>query len=226
MSILSGPVLNVIVLIAFIGPVTASDKADPLELLERKKKMEYVMGRAKQCVNQRDKAACLEVGAAFRDGYGFEKNHGQMNTFFKAACELREPIGCNELGVSYEYGLGVAFDYGEAGRLYHLACNAGYALACSNLGALYQRGFIRSTDPFLGNKTSANIYYGKACDGGVAIACSQYGFNLVESGNESDMRRSAWYFRKACNLGEQIGCDNLRLVCSWWTFPPSVCGAF
>jgi len=211
------PGLALVLFVASVVPLTAADNAKKLQELQQ------VVELLKKCL-QRDASACHDVGVAYETGYGVDKDYNQAVQKYRAACAISAKF-CNNLGVFYEKGWAVAQNYGEAGRLYHTSCSAGSALACLNLGELYKHNRIYERDPFLGNRGAARIYFSKACDGGVAGGCLEVGLYLIDS-NEQDQRRSASYFRQACNGGLEDGCHNLRVVCSWWTFPPSGCGLF
>ena len=198
----------------------ARDEAKMAEIDAKIAQLRAKIDRLELC--RRDASVCVESGLEYYSARDF----GTAVSFFQLACEKGDLYGCNNLGLCYQNGEGVGRNYLEAKRLYYGACDAGVGIACYNLGDLYARRVISTNDPLLGSGYMAHIYYSKSCDLDYPQGCVRSGVYLAESDDEREARRSAYYFRKACDGGSDDGCHNLREVCSWWTFRPSGCPLF
>lgn len=102
------------------------------------------------------------------------------------------------------------------------ACRRGHGDACFEAALRYENGRARfsSDDPFYTKKMYVSYLYMTACDHGSPGGCNNYGVHLLRNGQES---LAPMHFRKACNGGLDLGCQNLRDACSGYTFPPSGC---
>ena len=85
------------------------------------------------------------------------------------------------------------------------ACNLDVGLGCSNLGFLYAEGKGVRQDI-----SKAVQYCEKGCSLKEGFACNSLG-ELYEDGIGIKNKTTAKeYYGKACDLGDQQGCDNYR----------------
>ncbi len=54
--------------------------------------------------------------------------------------------------------------------------------------------------------------YKKSCTLGYAKGCSQYGMHYAADTNKDPSKDDAYYFKKACDAGEQTGCTMLKMM--------------
>ena len=177
---------------------------------------------------------CSVLGVLYAEGKGVRQDYQQAKTYFEKACNLDEVRGCFNLGVLYCRGDGVRQDYQQAKTYYEKACNLDEGQGCYNLGVLYENGQGVRQD-----YQQAITYFEKACNLDDGIACNALGNSyslkclaiedpayaecciedksrqIIQSipdfKNEASCHReSKEYYGKACDLGEQKGCDKYR----------------
>ena len=85
---------------------------------------------------------------------------------------------------------------------YDQACANAESESCFHLATIYETG-----DASVQSNAKALEYYKKACDANYSQACNNLGI-LYGDGVERDYAQAAFYFDKACQLKEQIGCKN------------------
>ncbi len=153
--------------------------------------------------------ACNKLGIIYQKGYGemVKQDLELAKKYFKKACDLRDAKGCHNLANLY---LKKDKDVARAKRYFENACNLGLEPACDNLTKFdkykkkpYQRVIIVITDE------NVDKYYHK-CFSGDRIACVNVGNFYVNE--KEDYKKGALLYRKACSLGEPLGCNNLGLL--------------
>jgi TPR repeat protein len=111
-------------------------------------------------------------------------------------------VGCLRFGALYENG--DVGDVDKALSAYRQACDAGSAPGCFNLGRLYLRGAVVPRDP-----AQAAALFKKSCTGGGAAACYELGL-LYDAGPALERERAMPFFKQACGLGDQRGCQKVK----------------
>jgi tetratricopeptide (TPR) repeat protein len=95
-------------------------------------------------------------------------------------------------------------DYKKAEEVFSYYCKKEDGAGCFNLGVLYYR---------LGNKPFSLGYYQKSCDFNLPQGCIVAGyFFLTGDGVSEDLHKAKSYFQKACELGEEKGCQLAKEV--------------
>lgn len=154
--------------------------------------------------------------------------------FAKKGCEVGDKISCNYLGILYGNGKGTASDLNKAFWTFYKLCHQDKTygtigmqeLGCYNLGLAYAHGkgveqnyklafeafqkSCPSTDKeFIGKKENGEILFRSGYSAGCAMV-GEYYYNA--KGIRQDYRKAMEYFGKACDMGEQSGCDNHKMM--------------
>lgn len=90
--------------------------------------------------NQGDTNAQFQLGAAYDQGRGINKNQIEAATWYRKAAELGHPAAQNSLGSMHQFGEGVPQDNVEAVKWFQKAADQGYGEAYTNLGYMYDVG--------------------------------------------------------------------------------------
>nr|WP_315042157.1 tetratricopeptide repeat protein [uncultured Moraxella sp.] len=110
------------------------------------------------------------------------------------------------LGYMYNKGKDVRQDYSQALYWYQKSANQGNALAQNNLGGMYVRGVGQDySQAFNWFQKSANQDYAEA----------QYNLGLMYENGQGVRQNKVILkelFGKACENGNQLGCDNYRIL--------------
>ena len=183
--------------------------------------------------------ACLQLAQMYHVGDGVSQNFGRAKELYLQACELGVAKGCSSLAYMYESGH-TGVNYKKAAELYERACVNGDALGCENLAILYENGkgmpedMQKSVDYYdracsfglasscahLGllyeleaNYVYAVIYYQNSCDAGGAAECVKLGtMYYTGAGASQSEERAVKLFKKACELGDALGCKNYERI--------------
>jgi TPR repeat protein len=156
-----------------------------------------------------DKAGCTSLGFALRDAAAGFTNLPKAVALFTKACELDDPPACDALGYAFSHGQGADKDLSRALALYTKACDLGQGSGCFNAGQMHGEASGVPEDLKL-----AASFYRRGCDLDDATACTQLGFMFVkgQGGLAKNEGTAGVLFERACNAGEQIACDNLRVL--------------
>jgi serine/threonine protein kinase/TPR repeat protein len=105
---------------------------------------------------------CIQLGTAYKFGWGVPESAEKAIEFYIKGCDLGEPYGCTQAGDVFDLGRYAARDaiqdYARAAALYSRACDAGDDLGCNNIGDLYRDGNGVPHDA-----VKARYYYSKSC---------------------------------------------------------------
>lgn len=123
------------------------------------------------------------------------------------ACDSGSPSGCNLLGVMYVKGEMVDADVATAAGLFEKACKGGHAESCFNIG----EQLLLSAKGDGADDPAALAMLNKACDGDYADGCHYAGLMYRKGqGAETDANKSLKLLAKACSLGANRSCDDLK----------------
>jgi len=183
--------------------------------------------------------ACLELGAMYHVGDGVKQSFSKAKELYNQSCTLGFAKGCSSLGYMYENGH-AGTNYAKAAELYERACVNGDASACESLAMFYENGKggsenmqkavdyydracsggLQSSCSHLGllyeldsNYEYAVVYYQNSCDAGGAKDCVRLGrMYYTGQGVAQREERAVKLFKRACELGEEVGCKNYELI--------------
>ena len=148
-------------------------------------------------------SGCSNLGFMYESGQ-IGQNAAKAAEFYEKGCVLGDAGGCSSLAVLYENGKGVSEDLQQAVNYYDRACSSGSVSSCAHLALLYEQ---------VENYVYAAIYHQNACDADSAKECTliarMYYYGQGVSQNEE---KAAKLFKKACDLGDEIGCKNYEIV--------------
>ncbi len=142
-------------------------------------------------------------------GYMYESGHAGVNLtkaaeWYERACVNGDAAGCESLAMLYENAKGSSEDMQKAVNFYDRACSGGLANSCAHLGLLYELD---------GNYEYAVVYYQNSCDAGGAKECVRLGrMYYTGQGVAQKEERAVKLFKRACELGEEVGCKNYELI--------------
>lgn len=123
------------------------------------------------------------------------------------ACDAGSPSGCNLLGVMYVKGEMVDANVSTAAGLFEKACKGGHAESCFNIG----EQLLLSAKGDGADDPAALAMFNKACDGDYADGCHYAGLMYRKGqGAETDPDRTLKLLAKACSLGSNGACDDLK----------------
>jgi TPR repeat protein len=116
----------------------------------------------------------------------------------KALCEEGNGTACFKIGERYRV---VELD-NKTATAYHLkACDANYITGCTHAGILIQITGKQYSPEW---KRAAKLF-AKGCDVDSDKACFNLGRLKFKEGRQSAAKK---YWKKACDLGNQIACNN------------------
>ena len=152
-----------------------------------------------------DLVSCANQGNSYFNGTGVTVNKARAAGIWEKACDGGDLVSCMNLGVIVVSGAeGVPKDEARARALYKRACSAGVALACSNLGVVYMDGQGVAADASI-----AALYFEKACIENLGDACHAAVVMHVRAEHRPDQYQFERLLRRACELGSQVGCEDL-----------------
>ena len=148
--------------------------------------------------------ACLLLGPVQTAGAG--EWTPEMVAEVKAQAEAGDADAQFNLGLTYYHGQGVRQDYAEARRWYEKAVAQGHPQAQLNLGVMYSQGQgVRQ------NLVEARRLYEMAASQGNAQAQFNLGVMYDNGiGVRQDKRTAKEWFGRACDNGDQDGCNHYR----------------
>ena len=117
--------------------------------------------------------ACYDLGVAYYNGKGVDKDSSKAFSFTKKACDMGDASGCVDLGIAYIR----AKDSSKAFPLFKKACDMGDAQGCYSLGVYYYYGTGVKKDI-----NAAKNYSKKACSMGWQDGCDNYKIMLRQGG--------------------------------------------
>jgi TPR repeat protein len=153
------------------------------------------------------KVACNNLGDAYEYGDGVRRDLPRAVELYDRACRGGEPLGCANLGHLIENGEGTPRDVPRARSLYRDACAAGDVYGC-----LHEAMSAVESPATPAEAQRALERWQRACDARSARACAFVGV-LYEDGPDGyarDEDRSRWAMKRACDLGEPLGCAWVR----------------
>lgn len=141
-------------------------------------------------------------------------------------CEAGNGSACFDLGLRYDDGKGLKVDKTKAAAMYKISCEKGDSRACHNFGVMLidGEGVPRSIVAGLkvldllcqkGQSKSCDVLVSKlnkACLADEPSSCTLVGRFLLqgEKGLEVNLVKGVEYLRRACRLGSNDGCEDLR----------------
>lgn len=183
--------------------------------------------------------ACSDYIKRFDEGYNGEliKVPQDYEFAFQLAekgCKMNDGDSCNYLGILYGNGKGTTQDLKKAFWTFYKLCHqneiygtiGAQEIGCYNLGLSYAQGkgveqsyklafeafqkSCPSTDKeVIGKELSGKILFRS----GYSAGCAMVGqFYYEAQGVRQDYRKAMEYFGKACDMGEQSGCDNHKMM--------------
>lgn len=157
----------------------------------------------------RDIGACARLGAVHEHGQGIPADPVEAERLYRLACDLGQGkvAACTDLA-SVLTRVGDA-RRAEAHAILDHACDADEPRACSYLGLIYTEGLgVPYNDASW--RAGARLYQ-KSCDLGRLGSCWHLGL-LYRAGHgvPQSAARARALFEKACDGGDDSGCDELR----------------
>ena len=160
---------------------------------------------------------CVNVGRAYRDGIGVEKDEERAAAIFRDAC-YRKPNrddvhsdenggrACSLLGGLYLSGGGIEKDLTQGRELSELGCQRGDGFGCFNAAVVYAGGSGVAVD-----LVKAAEYYDLACKDGDGEGCHELAAAYAKGkGVARDARLAKTLDQKACELGFAPACGKKK----------------
>ena len=133
--------------------------------------------------------AQAQLGVAYWDGVGTERNREEAIKLFREAARKHNPAALFGLGCAYDVGSAVPQDYKEAAKYYRAAAQSGNRESMNNLGLLYEHGHGVNTD----GKEAMKLYLQAANLGNVEAAGNlARGYASGLGGTKDDVSASMW----------------------------------
>ncbi|MDA3077329.1 sel1 repeat family protein [Campylobacter sp. JMF_06 NA1] len=150
--------------------------------------------------------ACNSIGFHYENGFGFEINLKEAYKYYKKACEnLKNNYGCGSLGYLYLVG-NMAGDVINSPEFYEKSCKFNDGENCANL-----ENFLKNYDFIDRDYNKAKELLEYSCDEKVPQSCGVLG-TMYEFGKgaSQDIFVAKENYKKACDLGYKLGCDELK----------------
>jgi len=168
------------------------------------------------CYQEKDPKACHMLGDYLE---GIKKDFIKALRIYTTNCnEYKNGHSCHKVG-GYKYiGKACKKDADEAYDYFKKGCDLGHHASCMNAGLLDManpdsQSYERTTAP---NPDLARSYYKQACEKGeLAEACHRYSAIFIKGLQgvcEKDMTEAFKYSKKACELGNMAGCNNVSMM--------------
>lgn len=109
----------------------ASDAFDEAQKVFSQKDYPKALELFTQACNEKDGAACRELGYMYDHAWGTPKDSVKAVGFYEKACRAKDGKGCMYLGYMYENGRGVKKDIKKSKEFYSDACRFGNMAGCS-----------------------------------------------------------------------------------------------
>jgi len=152
--------------------------------------------------------AQIQMGNAFANGSGVERDYVQAVKWFRKAADQGNPNGQTWMGVVYADGLGVEKDYSKALKWYRKATDQGNSYGQTMLGVMYEDGLGVEKD-----SAEAAKWFRKAAEQGDADGQTWLGMVYANGlGVEKDYIEAAKWLRKAAEQNNIKGQKNLGLL--------------
>jgi len=158
-----------------------------------------------------DAGSCNELGESYRNGDGVAPDEKRAAALYDKACDGGDGLGCINLGVSYAQGIGVTTDDTRAATAYRKACDVGSMDGCVSLANHYVTGRGVTKDA-----SRAVPLLEKACAARHSDGCWTLGaiYEIGQSSVAKDPARAAVLYKRACDLGSNRACDDVRRLSS------------
>ena len=140
-----------------------------------------------------------------KDSYRLEKIDGSLDKKISTSESIK--YACGEVAKYYYNGWGVGQNRSKALQYYKKACGLGNAKSCAMVGVYYDLGEIVKKDLNL-----TKSYYEKSCEMQFGSGCSLLGvmYQGGIGGVPQNLSKAKELFGKACEFGEQKGCDGYK----------------
>ena len=158
--------------------------------------------------DDRDTRSCYRLGGLYKFGINTTQSYQKASEVYKKTCDGGDMTGCYELAGLYFEGYGVRQDYQKAASLHQKACDGGRAASCLILGDLYKEGNYQKAVSLY--QSGLNLLK-NTCENGDADSCDYLG-DLYKNGwhIKQDRSLAKEFYGKACDLADQIGCDEYK----------------
>ena len=207
-------------LLALVCGVYAINAGETQEMLCGDKSLSYCIKHYDKQCKAKNYSACFAVGTL----YYKQKQYGESKKYFEMVCDKANSkdshqieridgslgnkvpvigkikIACSILANFYDEGLGVRQDFVKAFHYYNKACDFGEGNSCGSAGFKYHIGE--------GVKQDVNYaikLYTRACELEGSGGCVLLG--VIYRDAKKNLSKAKALFGKACDLGEQHGCD-------------------
>ena len=166
----------------------------------------FSFGWMSLAAQQGDLPAEHDVGNAYLNGIGVDRNYPKAFFWFSKAAEQGYPKAFNSVALCHEHGYGVEQDHKKAEEYYRKAIESGDLDAHCNLGLLYA-----NNESPLANPEEAIRLLNVASRDNHPYATYSLGFAYLHGlGVERDLARAKTLFTKAVGLGSQPAADALK----------------
>lgn len=133
-----------------------------------------------KCTTNNDMAACYQLGGAYLEGIGINKNPKKSIPFFKTACKQNYKDSCAKIAYSHtaigkiheESGVKKSskISHWKALRYYKKACSLKDPQGCYSVGLYFESGKGGVCDQ---DHKEAQKFFKISCDGGYELACAK-----------------------------------------------------
>ncbi|MEO6603932.1 MAG: tetratricopeptide repeat protein [Polyangiaceae bacterium] len=161
--------------------------------------------RAQLACDAGDTLGCFEVGYLYYNGKGgLAKDPTKAVVFFERACSANSAAGCFYRGLAYEFGFGYEKDPVRAIEQFESACVLGHGRGC------YRAAWLLRKDGPAKDEKLAIVALSDGCVRRFADACNDLGvtYGSGEHGGTKDPDLALASYRRGCNLGGGLPCDN------------------
>lgn len=157
--------------------------------------------------------ACLKLAYCYDDDKLGKRDIGAALSYFQKACDLGDSFACHELGTKYLEGVDVERNREKAKGYFRSGCLLKLGASCFAIGKLQfiENKFIEKETTRKPDWHSTRVYFESACysEFGNAAGCNFLGY-LTENGLGArlDISKAKELYGRACDLGDQDGCDS------------------
>lgn len=155
-----------------------------------------------------DEMSCTDVGIIYMEGLGVAVDFTRAAQIFETYCKRSSMTACANLALLVYMGNGTPRDPVRAKDLAQRSCDAHMDAGCNVLGAV----LMDANDA--ASAASAEQIFAGLCDRGQGGGCDNLGVLYMRglAGRAPDRDRALPAFKRACDLGNAIGCTHLGQV--------------
>lgn len=148
------------------------------------------------------------LGEIYTLALGVEQNYLEAFKLYEKSALKNDYRAQNALANMYYFGYGVKKDYQKAIQWYTKSADQGYHWAQANLASMYLHG----TGTQIDYQKAFKLYVTSSLQNNNVAYYSLGYMHYFGYGVEKDLEKAKSYYKKACELGDEKGCEEYKKI--------------